>query len=241
MHLKLTDEYFPANWNAIYASLNLLTKNMVAMLYEIHPDGRIRRSHTIAPTINRQFDAKMRISPFQMSIVKAGAIGHWLVLPPTPKAAADIIDTAFNHYSPTASADLSMPARPKLRLNFKHVTQRCAHYCGKWYYSIETQSKTSTSAARASTILIALKRYHLANQVYPDSLEQIEGLPALALIDTVNDRAFVYKKTGDDFLLYSTGRNKIDDGGTKMPALNFDDVRAWPPELPSPPSAKLHP
>jgi hypothetical protein len=206
---------------------------MVAMLYEVHPDGRIRRSHNIAPTLNRQFKAKMRISPFQMTIVKAGAIGHWFVLPPTPKAAGDIIDTAFEYFSPTSSADLSMPPRPKLRLNYKHVTQRAGHYFGKWYYSIETQSKTRASANRATTILCAIKKYHLENNRYPESLDDLTEIDSVALVDSANDQTFVYRKTEDDFILYSTGRNRIDDGGVKIPRLNYDDVRAWPPEVPN--------
>ena len=235
LHLKLTDEYFPGNWPAIYGSLKLLSKNMVGLLYEVHPDGRTRRSHNITPTLNRQFGTKMRISPFQMTIVKAGAIGHWFVLPSTPQAAGDVIDTAFDDFSPTQSSDLSMPPRPKLRLNYKHVTHRAAHYFAKWYYSIETQSRTRISAARASAILIALKRYHLDYQAYPDSLDQLAGLPAQALVDTANGCDFVYKPQGDSFILYSTGRNKIDDGGVKSPPLEFDDVRHWPPEMPTSP------
>ena len=232
-HLKTTDEYFPDNWDNIYGSLNLLIKNMVAMLYEIHPDGRVRRSHTIAPTINRQFRAKMRISPFQMTIVKAGAIGHWFILPKTPDEAAVMIDKAFADYSPTSSDDFSMPPKPDFQFNYKHVTQRAAHYSGKWYYSIETQSKTRVSASRAACLIGAIKKYHLQNDEYPESLDELITIDPLVLIDTANGERFVYRKTDDDFILYSTGRNRIDEGGIKTPRLNFDDVRAWPPEVPS--------
>jgi hypothetical protein len=231
-HLKTTDQYFPGNWNNIHASLNLLVKNMVGMLYEIHPDGRVRRSHTIAPTINRQFRAKMRISPFQMTIVKAGAIGHWFVLPATPDQAASMIDKAFADYSPTGSENFSMPPKPELELNYKHITQRAGHYSGKWYYSIQTQSKTRVSAARASSIIGAIKKYYLQNDEYPDSLDELITIDPIVLTDAVNSENFVYRKTETDFLLYSTGRNRIDEGGIKTPKLNFDDVRAWPPEVP---------
>lgn len=234
-HLRLTDEYFPHNWDMIHDSLKILAKNMVGMLYEIHPDGRTRRSHNIAPTLNRQFRAKMRITPFQMTIAKTGAIGHWFILPSTPQGAADIIDSTFAQYSPTSIADFSMPPRPGLKLNYKYIARRGAHYSGKWYYSIETQSKTRTSAARASTILCAIKKYYLENDRYPESLDNLTAINPLALIDTSNDQPFVYRLMDESFILYSTGRNKIDDGGIKTRFYNLDDVRAWPPEVPVPP------
>jgi hypothetical protein len=230
--LKLTDEYFPNNWPDIYDSLKLLGKNMVAMLYEVHPDGRIRRSHNIGTTVNRLLNAKMRISSFYMTIIKAGTVAHWFVLPSTPQTAAGIIDTAFDYYSPTSSADMSMPSRPKLHLNYKYFIRRNAYYCGKWYYAIETQSKTRISANRATTILCAIKKYHLKNNRFPESLDDLSEIDSMALTDSANGEAFVYRRTGDDFLLYSTGRNRIDENGMKMPILKMDDVRAWPPEPP---------
>jgi len=236
-HLKLTDEYFPNNWPDIYGSLNLVVKNMVAMLYEVHPDGRVRRSHSLVPTINRQFGAKMRISPFQMTIVKAGAIGHWFVLPSTPRRAGNVIDEAFEYFSPTSRDDMSMPSGPKLRLNYKYVTERGARYCAQWYYSIETQSKTVASANRASGILCAIRKYYLENNRYPESLDDLTGMDPVALIDASNDESFVYKLMEDSFLLYSTGRNKIDEGGIKIPCRDYDDVRHWPQEPPE--EAKL--
>ena len=45
-------------------------------------------------------------------------------------------------------------------------------------------------------------------------------------IDTYSDKPLVYKKTEDDFILYSVGHNFIDDGG--VPGTGRDGkVRSW--------------
>ena len=232
--LKLRDDVFPNNWPYIYNSLKLVVKNTVGLLYETHPDGRTRRSQSIAPTLNDHFSAKMHINAYQMSVVKAGAVGHWFILPATPAAAGKIIDDAFEEYSPTVNSQQLQNGKPKFRLNYEYVCRQCAYYCAKFYYAIQTQSRRSENAARSTRILIELKRYFLTNGDWPDSINNLPALPSLALKDTVNDLEFVYKPADDSFLLYSIGRNKRDDYSYSIPRLHFDDIRYWPEELPEP-------
>jgi hypothetical protein len=77
---------------------------------------------------------------------------------------------------------------------------------------------------------IALLRYKAANGQFPDNLRQLinAGLIKELPKDPYSDGPLVYKKTGDNFFLYSIGPDFIDDGGQAA----FDDFgqAAWWPD-----------
>ena len=50
------------------------------------------------------------------------------------------------------------------------------------------------------------------------------------LIDPTNGGSFVYKLTEDSFILYSKGKNNIDEGGKADRNTGPDDCLIWPPE-----------
>lgn len=229
--IDLHDEYYPDNWPYIYDSMKLILKNTVGLLYETHPDGRTRRSHNIAPTLNHHFAAKMKINTYQMSVVKAGAVGHWFILPATAEKAGEVIDQAFEEYSPITNPESLERGKPEFQLNYKYVCRQCAHYAAKFYYAIQTQSKRHCNAARSTRILIGLKLSYLENGVWPLALSDVDAIPQAALTDSVNDLEFVYKTTEDSFVLYSIGRNKRDDGSYSMPRFGYDDIRYWPEDI----------
>ena len=230
--LQLVDQYYPENWDHIYDSMKLVAKNTVALLYESRPDGKSRRSHNIAPTLNHHFSAKMQIDSYQMSVVKAGAVGHWFVLPGTVQSAARMIDKAFDEFSPSLNPGRFQRGKPGFQLNYKYVCRLSAHYAAKFYYAIQTQSKRRANAARSTRILIELKRYYLNNGHWPQSIEELTALPPESLVDSVNDMEFVYRLTPDSFILYSAGRNKVDDNALANRCLDSDDLRYWPKDLP---------
>jgi hypothetical protein len=73
-----------------------------------------------------------------------------------------------------------------------------------------------------------LVRYKNSKGFYPDNLqelragEHLEKLP----IDPYSDKPLVYKKTKDNFILYSIGLNFKDDGGE--PSKRSDgSIRKW--------------
>jgi hypothetical protein len=87
---------------------------------------------------------------------------------------------------------------------------------------------------RATQIIIAVLRYRQNKGRLPENLEQLvttgylEKLP----IDPFGDKPFVYKRTGDNFLLYSIGSNFTDDGGEvarddKSKAKKYADQGDW--------------
>jgi len=67
----------------------------------------------------------------------------------------------------------------------------------------------------ATLTVLALKRWRLVKGYFPDSLEQLVSAGYLRKlpIDSYSDKPLVYKKTDDNFILYSVGPNFTDDGG----------------------------
>jgi competence protein ComGC len=68
---------------------------------------------------------------------------------------------------------------------------------------------------QATVTILALRRWRLEKNEYPANLDELvaagylKELPA----DPFSDKTLVYKKTDDDFTLYSVGSNFKDDGG----------------------------
>jgi hypothetical protein len=93
---------------------------------------------------------------------------------------------------------------------------------------IEKTARRSQSARQGTVILIALRRFRDKTGRWPQSLEQIKGLVGQEILtDPVNNGSFAYKPTETGFTLYSTGPNKIDDGGVSGD--DKDDRPIWPP------------
>jgi hypothetical protein len=80
---------------------------------------------------------------------------------------------------------------------------------------------------RGTRLLIGLRRYKNANGSWPQDLGVLGDLvqPEI-LVDPINGGAFVYKLTGDDFVLYSKGQNNIDENRSRTGAA--DDRPIWP-------------
>lgn len=89
--------------------------------------------------------------------------------------------------------------------------------------SMEVQYYRVLGVRRGLHILVALRRFRDERGHWPESLDVIAPLlPDKILSDTQRCGSFIYKKLDDDFVLYGTGPNGIDDGGRS------DDVPIWP-------------
>jgi hypothetical protein len=90
------------------------------------------------------------------------------------------------------------------------------------------------SAVNLATVACALERHRLARGQYPDTLGALAPDFIAALPDDVMvGRPLHYRRTADDrFLLYSTGFDRTDDGGTPCPrGLNWEKKPSLQPEL----------
>jgi hypothetical protein len=67
----------------------------------------------------------------------------------------------------------------------------------------------------ATITVLALQRCKREQEQYPESLVQLkaEGYLREIPLDPFSDKALIYRKTTDGFILYSVGLNLMDDGG----------------------------
>lgn len=78
-----------------------------------------------------------------------------------------------------------------------------------------------------SQTAMLLRLYKLKNGVYPDGIKDLKGdLLETPPKDPFSGDSFIYHKKGDDFILYSIGPNRQDDGGINDSSNNKDDI-AW--------------
>ena len=69
-----------------------------------------------------------------------------------------------------------------------------------------------------------MRRYKNDNGIWPKNLGELKSSAAEEIFtDPTNDSFFIYKSTGDDFILYSKGRNNIDNNCS----YNSDDWPIW--------------
>jgi hypothetical protein len=71
------------------------------------------------------------------------------------------------------------------------------------------------SNVEATVTVLALQRYKADKGSYPDDLQQLitTGYLRQLPLDVYSDKPLVYRKTDDDFILYSFGEDFKDDGG----------------------------
>ena len=79
-------------------------------------------------------------------------------------------------------------------------------------------AKRISSAHRGTQLLVAIELYRLRHGHPPTSLDdlrsmKIEGAQKIPMVDPLSDEPFIYRRTGDDYWLYSVGHNLSDDGG----------------------------
>jgi dsDNA-binding SOS-regulon protein len=84
------------------------------------------------------------------------------------------------------------------------------------------------SNVEATVTILALQRYKADKDSYPEDLQQLitSGYLRQLPLDVFSDKPLVYRKTGDDFILYSFGENLEDDGG-KVSRNKSGKPRLW--------------
>jgi hypothetical protein len=80
---------------------------------------------------------------------------------------------------------------------------------------------------RGMYIMVALRRYKNEHCYWPQTLDKIKPLVAEdVLTDPHNNGPFVYKLINDNLVLYSKGKNNIDEAGQRNDMA--DDLSIWP-------------
>ncbi len=80
----------------------------------------------------------------------------------------------------------------------------------------------------ATKTIVAVLRWQLEKNQYPETLDELVkgGFLDKLPMDAFSDKPLVYKKTDDDFILYSVGFNFTDDGG-QYSKDRYGDIRKW--------------
>ncbi len=105
--------------------------------------------------------------------------------------------------------------------------------CFLLYYLIPAAERCSElvyqhKVLHESTVaLLALKRWHLEKDEYPEDLSELVSVGLLKELpmDPYSDKPLVYRKTDDDFILYSVGRDFTDNGGKIVEERG--DIQKW--------------
>jgi len=249
-HLGLIENKYAEikhNWKSdlpgILEGEKLLMKSLLAMFYETNPNGKTRLSRNptaalraLSPQIPQEIPP---LTYWQRKLVKAGTILGWFFLPSTPEKAGKIIDHSYEKLYEMAEPDFGWQKEPKgfsitsIRFNFRFLTRSLVDMSYPVHYGLHDIYLRCTADKRGSRILIALRRYKNKQGHWPESLEDIKPLADDKIFtDPLNGSSFVYKLTNENFILYSIGKNNIDDDGRRdrwnKEKTGADDWLIWP-------------
>jgi len=233
---------------------------MCAMFYQKNSEDRIR--------LNRDPDSALRnlihVTPHQYQrpseywdkkITKFSTIFWWFFVPSTPQKTAVIIDDIQKQYYSMADPEYDWQKEhdkfslKSIRLNFLCLLEMMSRILENDWPRIHDLYLRASTWKRASRLIIVLRHYKKRTGHWPERLEEIKPLaPTEIFVDPINNSSFVYKLTEKDFVLYSKGKNSIDEDGKRddsgayiriRPSLSSssrdkniepDDILIWPPE-----------
>ncbi len=220
------------------------TKNFLCgMIYQVNPQGKTRLSRDPTAVLGDVFKGTEK-TPKQLprawtKVHKVGIILGWFFFPATPQKAGEIIDNVFEKSYLMAESDFNWQRESKtistipIRLNCRYyLTKQTAIMSEKMFERMHTLYLRIIRDNSGSQILIALKRYKTKYGSWPETLNDVKLFAsAEAFIDPTNAGPFVYKVSGQDFILYSRGENNIDENGEYRAQYKDgpDDWPIWPP------------
>jgi len=221
----------------------LVMKNFWGLFYEVNPEGKIRFTRSLASIIRKQFlrdEEELTETYWRRRFMKASVILDWFSMPSTPQDAGAIIDSAYERYYAMANPDFDWQKGPRefslnlIKFNYRYTIEVQLCVIEPTYYSIHDTYLRTIAQQRGGRIIVALRRYKNKNGNWPASSDEVKSsAPEEIFIDPINGGSFVYKLTGDNFKLYSKGKNGIDDGGRRdywYEKTGADDLMIWSSE-----------
>ncbi|MBM4103324.1 MAG: hypothetical protein FJ263_04625 [Planctomycetes bacterium] len=239
---------WPLLYPPIFEIEKLLNKNMVAMMfYETDDKGivRFRQGNGIFP--NNASNIQQPHSALQIRMQKLASIGLWFIAPRDPKVISSIFDEEFQRallFADANNLETTLPLNTSfylawLRDPHRTTAQLMVQMSFPVHEKIHASRLQIIARRRGTAILFALRNYKDAGGRWPGVLDEIKtALPAEAWIDPFTQLPFIYKVKDCNFLLYSVGRNKIDEKGKPKPSCRdgsceidhsgSDDILIWP-------------
>jgi len=217
------------DWDTIreFEKLSLM-QDLFWMLYETNAQGRIR---VVVADFFRYFKpiSLKNVPYWNTRCAKASNILAWFFLPQTPGRAAGIIEKTLKKYGEIEYVNSLWGRESPVRFNFSYIIDL---YVDSFISSVHNLFVRLESDKKATGIIIALRRYKNENGCWPEKLDDIKSLASAdVFVDPVNNGEFIYRLTDEDFLLYSRGRNNIDENGRGhfYNIEDEDDWLIWPP------------
>jgi len=220
------------NWKIDWETIEHFEKLSVMqdlfwMLYETNNQGKIRV--VVADFFQYFKPISLPDVPYwNTRRAKASSILAWFFLPQTPGQAAEIIEKTLHKYGKIEYLNSLWGRESPLRFNFSYIIDL---YVDSFVSSVHNFSRRLKSDKRATRIIIALRRYKNEHGRWPEKLDDIRSIaPYEIFVDPVNNGKYVYKLTEQNFILYSRGRNNIDENskGHFRNIEGEDDWLIWP-------------
>ena len=238
---------------------------MCAIFYQTNPEGQVRINRDTRSALRSQFRCIMvsgkstwkPINPDsygQIKLTKAMSVLCRFFVPSSPQKTAVIIDDIHKQYYSMADPEYDWQEKwgkyslKSLRLNFRCLLEVMSRICESNWPVIHDIYLRAVIEQRGSQLLIALRRYKNKIGRWPQTLQELKPhAPVELFIDPVNNGSFVYRLTEESFVLYSKGRNNVDES-CKHQALTYirpccslplsiefvedraDDMVIWPPK-----------
>jgi hypothetical protein len=248
----------------------MLLNQFGSSLYEVNSKGKVRLSRDPSAKIREELKKQLAegtiddietkaelqkavICPgyWQKKLMKTYTILSWFFVPASPEKLNEIVDESFETLYLMTKADFDWSKQPnevpieslfQFKLNFRQLAEMLAKMNEKTYSDLHGIYLKNLAMQRGTLLIIALRQYKNANGQWPEQLENIKKTaPEEIFVDPLNGNSFVYKRTEDNFILYSKGKNGIDEGGEQKTKFSDDyrkieiikdDVKIWLPKSP---------
>lgn len=197
-------------------------------------------SHIYFPSILDKDDELYSLGILFSFIASPKMTMHILFSHPGEEETRKEADKMFEYFKNVSLKSPAQLNKEGIDLNIKNETANLLVDLSRPMFAMAINSyharKTDIQGAIA---VIALQRYKQDKGGYPDSLQElVKGDYLMELpIDPWSDKPLVYRKTDNDFILYSIGPNFKDDGGVvardgegriRIWDRNEGDVVFWP-------------
>jgi len=227
------EETLEEDWVKVFDHEKLKIKHIAGLMYEVNEAGKVRCGRHSIDAFNRQFKMGLHAVRRWEHAPRLTGLFLWFTIPHRPEYAGQVIDRIFERYFTTMAApggqDALLRAVENLQLNYKGIIELAAWRTVNWVHPHRQQWSKRLTCRNASLVLIALKRHQRRNGDWPKTLDVVaEAVDFPIIVDPINGGRFAYHRSGDSFLLYSMGKNGIDEDGRNDPREGSDDLWIWP-------------
>ncbi len=213
----------------------IVLKQICATVYEENENGKIRYNRSFPKEVLKQMKIEVPKRRFEQQEAKLASVVAWFWTPETPQKLAKLIHNAYRpvYQMPESEFDKEEVTAGDFQLNFRsYEIDPLINAQLKVYHCIYKSQAHLKLYENAYQIVIALRRYKNKNGSWPGTLDQLTTFTNNDIFrDPLNGSYLVYQKTDGNFVLYSKGKNGIDEGGSCED--EADDILIWPEELDS--------